>query len=157
MPLYPAGHIVTAAEFALGQDAWIDWSASLAWTGSGGNPTKGNSVYVARYTYLTPKTVAFTWFITIGTTFVAGTGQQQFSLPVTPADTGGYGVIGNWWGNDSGVKLVGGLTDIESSKLTLFRHSSTATTPWTMVNLAFADWAPNTGDTLKASGFYEVP
>lgn len=154
---FPAGHVVTAAEFQLGMGDWIDWSGSLTWSGAGGNPTKGNSTYVARYSYVTPHTIAWNIFITVGSTFVAGTGAWTFNLPIAPADPNGYGQVGPVWGNDSGVKLVGGLSyDIESSKVTLFRLSSTGTTPWTMAALTFADWAPNTNDSIKMSGIYEV-
>lgn len=135
---------------------WVDWSSSLSWIGSTGNPTKGNSVYVARYTYLTPHTVAFAANITVGSTFVAGTGFQKFNLPVTPADAAGYGATGTMWGNDSGVKFVAAMWEIEGSQINLFRYSSGATTPWTVVNLTFADWSPNVNDSLKISGLYEV-
>lgn len=115
MPLYPANHIVTATEYAQGQDAWIDYSGSFTLTASVTNPTKGNSTYTAMYSYLTPKTVAVAIRLQIGSTFAVGSGTYFFSLPISAADSSGDGAAGVFFFNDSGVNWKIGAAVMDGS------------------------------------------
>lgn len=80
--------------------AFTDYSSSLTVTASSVNPTKGNSVYVARYTQV-GKLVFYSFQITIGSSWSAGTGTYAFSLPVTAQ--------GSFIGNGGGKLLDGGV------------------------------------------------
>src|SRR5690242_10017671 len=92
---------------ALTAPGWTDFSASLALTAVTTNPTKGNSVYVAQYRYVTGADVCdFEFEITIGSGFAAGSGTYRINLPVACA--GGTTLIGYMGGNESGVALRGG-------------------------------------------------
>lgn len=61
--------------------AWTDFSASFTITAVTTPPTKGNSVYTARYQQI-GKQVDFVTRVSIGSTFVAGSGAYRLLLPV---------------------------------------------------------------------------
>lgn len=161
---FPSGHIVTADEYALGQGDWIDYSGTFALTGSTTNPTKGNSTYLARYTYLTPHTVAVAIHITIGSTFTVGSGFYLYSLPVTPADLSGYGAVGGAWLFDTSPGPVYSCVcrfDSSSGKLLVQYSSQDGTTTsghaisgGNQTNAA--PFTPATGDEFRLSIIYEV-
>jgi hypothetical protein len=153
------GNLATDVDAVLkanfGDSASSNWP-SFTWLGSVSNPTLGNSAVVARTCRQPGRIQLWSINISIGSTFVAGSGAWTFPLPVTPADPNGFGQTGTVWANDSGVKVMGMFYDIESSKINLFRLSNTGTTPWSATALTFADWTPNTNDSFKMSGWYEV-
>lgn len=159
---YAAGHVVTAAEYALGQNDWIDYSSSFSLTGSGGNPTLGNSTLVARYTYKTPHTIQVVVQLTIGSSFSVGSGFYQFSLPVAPAANDGYGTVGSCYVLDQSAGAeYGGLSRIFSSTVVLQTPKQSGTTtsgtpvPIGLVGAAFP-MIPATSDNLRFSIEYEV-
>lgn len=106
----------TAWEVSLTCGAPIDYSASFTLTASTSNPTKGNSVYVAKYGR-TGRVITVTVDITIGSTFSAGSGTYRFLLPFTAANR--YGV-GSGYILDSGSTPRTGITVIASG--TTFDH-----------------------------------
>lgn len=56
-------------------------SFTFTLTGSSSNPTLGNSTTVSRYIQL-GRLVAVNYQLTIGSTFVAGSGSYRFALPI---------------------------------------------------------------------------
>jgi len=62
-------------------DAWTDYSASFSISAVTTPPTKGASVYVARYKRL-GKTVDYMFSVTIGAGWASGSGAYIFPLPV---------------------------------------------------------------------------
>lgn len=130
--------------------AWTDYAASLTVTASSVNPTKGNSTYAAEYTQV-GKLVTFTFKINIGSTWVAGTGDYRFSLPVT-ADAGIRGV-GGCWINDTGTALRVGVTTLQSTtNAELYISSITGNA----LGAAGSGTAWATGDVISATITYEA-
>jgi len=131
--------------------AWTDFSASLTITAGGGNPTKGNSVYTARYKQ-NGKDVLYNFKISIGSTFSAGSGTYNFLVPVA-AETNRL-AVGKVFVNDSGTALLTGICtfDSDTTHVVVFLANITgaalsATGPGTA-------WA--TGDTIVCSVVYEA-
>lgn len=63
--------------------SWVDYTSTFVLTASPTPPTKGNSTYEARYCRI-GDTVDVSILITIGSTFSAGSGIYEFSLPFAP-------------------------------------------------------------------------
>lgn len=111
---FSAGQVPTASQIPDGE--WTDYSASFTLTASTTNPTKGNSSYEARYVKV-GKLVVFQFFITIGSSFSAGSGVYQFSLPVTALNNHG---VGSGWIFDNGTAVRAGASIMQyGSSLTL--------------------------------------
>jgi hypothetical protein len=74
-----------SGNFILGSDVspdWVDYSATFTLTATTTNPTKGNSLYVARYLYPSNgSAIDVEVRIDIGSTFAAGSGVYRFLLP----------------------------------------------------------------------------
>lgn len=88
---------------------------SPAWTASTTNPAIGNGTISGRYIYLNKHTVRAVIRIAMGTTTTRGTGNYKFSLPVTAADSQGFGATGAFAINDSGSALRTGTVVFTST------------------------------------------
>lgn len=79
-----AGNTIFASDVSPG---WVDYSATFTLTATSVNPTKGNSLYVARYHLPGNGDMVHVQVrIDIGSTFSAGSGVYRFLLPFV-ADT----------------------------------------------------------------------
>jgi hypothetical protein len=129
--------------------AWTDYSSTFTVTASSVNPTKGNSTYVAKYKQ-NGKDVLYNFKVTIGSTFVAGTGSYSFLVPV--ACESSRVAVGKVFVNDSGTALITGACtfDADATHVVVFLSSGTtigAAGPGTA-------WAVN--DTILCSIVYEA-
>jgi len=153
-----AGETVTAAQmnthirdnlldaFPNTPDAWTIYSPVLTATT---NPTLGNSTLTGSYMVI-GNTVHFRFRLTIGSTFSAGSGTYQFTLPlptsanVTVNDTAGTGAV-----NDTLRRPVI-ATVLDTTHVILVRCATEAVITNAGVGAAFA-----TGNTITVSGTYE--
>lgn len=103
-------HAPTAAELeqvlAVIRGTWTTYTPS--WTGSSVNPAIGNGTITGRYCYLNATTIKVIVKLVFGSTSTKGTGGWRISLPLTAADSAGFGAVGQWLANDSGSALRGG-------------------------------------------------
>lgn len=92
-----------------GTAVWVDYSGTFTLTASSVNPTKGNSTYTAEYLRVHENLVQVRINLLIGSTFVAGTGNYRFLLPVAAA----AGAVAKYGGTvhieDSGTGYRQGL------------------------------------------------
>lgn len=107
-----AGSRMTAAKInelvnqvnSLTDPDWTDYSASFTLTAATTNPTKGNSVYSARYRRpANCDLIHYEGKITIGSTFVVGSGVYRFSLPVNATTLAQANTVGQGYIFDSGT------------------------------------------------------
>lgn len=141
-------------------DGWSTYTLTV--TGSGGNPTQGNSTYSARYRRLNDHTVMVVVQVTIGSTFVVGGGFYQFSLPVAPAASDGSGALGSCYVLDqsAGAEYVG-ISRIFSSTVVLQTPKQDGTTtsghaiPAALVGAAYP-MVPAVSDNIRFAITYEV-
>lgn len=140
--------------------SWTDYSSSLSITGSTTSPTKGNSTYSARYIHLTESTVRYVVSVTIGSSFSVGSGVYFFSMPVTPADSEGYGALGSCFlFPGSGSKEYVGTARISTSKVVLYAPAQDGTTTAShVINAAqvSSTFGWTTDGKIKFSIDYEV-
>lgn len=135
-------------------NATTDYSGSLTLSASVTPPTKGNSTYVASYVQR-GQMVFFTGKITIGSTFVAGSGTYTISLPVAAsaaaqsALTTGPAMI-----NDSGTSIRPGAVQIAGS--TTMNIYSDAVTGAALSNTGPGDGAWAANDWMAWSIEYEA-
>jgi hypothetical protein len=156
VPTYAAGdevkasnmQIETSIETAL-TSQFVDWSTSFTITASPTPPTKGDSTYSARYTRV-GKLVFFEFKVTIGSTFVAGSGTYSFSLPfaahAADEQVGPAYMLDSGTANRTGVCAITG-----TSGLSVFRDG---------LATALSDTGPGTawaaGDQVRCSITYEA-
>lgn len=90
MASFSAGNRVYASDLeamarqidSLTAPGWVDYSGTFTITATVTPPTKGNSTYVARYRQPASSDVLdVEVYISIGSTFVAGSGTYRFLLP----------------------------------------------------------------------------
>lgn len=154
-------------------DTWIDavqgavggpWSTYTPTIfGSSSNPTQGNSTYSGRYRYLNDHTVVAVVWITIGSTFTAGSGFYQIALPVLAAEVAhGYGATAAFYLLDiSGSIEYAGVARIFSGTVVMHLPKQDGTTTSGhaitagLVGAAFPV-VPQTGDEYRFSIMYEV-
>jgi hypothetical protein len=128
--------------------SWTDFSASFTITASVTPPTKGNSTYTAAYVQV-GKTVDYTFSVTVGSTFVAGSGDYRFLLPVTAVMGSCIGVVRIL---DSGTSYyVAALTMQNSTHLEAVKDGSA-----TLVGSAGPGTAWATGDIIRGQIRYEA-
>jgi hypothetical protein len=156
VPTYAAGdevkasnmQIESAIETAL-TGAWTDWSASLTITASPTPPTKGDSTYSARYARLS-KLVIFQFKVTIGSTFVAGSGTYIFGIPY-PAHAADEQVGAAYMLDSGTANRIGVCAIVGTGGLSVFRDG---------LATALSDTGPGTawaaGDQVRCSIIYEA-
>lgn len=114
MPLsnFGAGRRLYASELnalvtqinSLTAPGWTDYSSTFALTAPTTNPTKGNSTYSAWYRQPSGSDVIDVHIeITIGSTFVTGSGIYNFSLPVNAHSSALNGHVGSSLVFDTGT------------------------------------------------------
>lgn len=106
--------------------AWTDYSASLTIGSTGTPPTKGNSTYYSHYIKV-GKTLTLTAKITIGSTFVAGTGTYTFSLPQAAVTTESH--VGACLLLDNGTALYSAtciVSPSSASNLVIYKNAASA-------------------------------
>lgn len=145
---FVSGTFTGALDVAL--DTWVDYSSSFAVTAAVTNPTKGNSIYVAKYV-LIGQTVHFTFKVTIGSTWGIGSGAYNFGVPF-PAKADRV-AVGSAWLNDSGTAIRSGVAtfDASATALRVFPYNLTAA-PLDSAGPGTA-WATN--DAIMVSITYE--
>lgn len=136
---------------------WTDYSATFAITASSVNPTKGNSTYAAFYRRAASGDVIdYKFNVTIGSTFVAGTGDYIFPLPVAATSDAAFAIgAGHILDNGTGfyptvVRVKTSLTGLEMFRAPLGAALTAAvgsTGPGTA-------WA--TGDIIQGTIRYRV-
>src|SRR5689334_1454336 len=144
---------------------WTDYvsaapsgGSAFTLTASSSNPTKGNSTYQADYRRPAgADRVDVRIKLTIGSTFVVGSGTYRFGLPFTAAAGAAAVTTGSVWINDSTTNLrAGWLTlDGNTTYATAWILSST-TTPHTVAVLTHAvpqTWATN--DVIEMQFSYQ--
>ena len=160
-PNLPALHKVTAAEMDAVLDqvetltgaGWFDYSSTFTLTAVSVNPTKGNSTYLARYRQPTGSDlVQVEVCITIGSTFVAGSGVYRFSVPVNASTGSASCAVGVGWIFDSGTANRTGVVRFDAvSYVNWYLNGSTAAIDNTGSGTAWA-----TGDKIAFSLTYEA-
>jgi hypothetical protein len=129
---------------------WTDYSSSFALTGQTTSPTKGNSTYSARYRRTGLHSIEYTGRLQIGSTFVAGSGALQLSVPVAATDSVAFGGCGSWWALDSTHAIYcGAVVFNDSSHLWMYRSGDTTA-------VTFATWTWSSGDELRWTIKYEI-
>lgn len=138
---------------ALIGSGWTDYSGTFTLTASSVNPTKGNSTYAAFYRRPNAgDLVHVRIYVLIGSTFVVGTGDYQFSLPVNAHAAEVTGGIGTCYYLDTsaGTNYIGVCRPTSASfvKLIVDRQANFlgAANPVT----------PATGDTYMIKYAYEA-
>lgn len=131
---------------------WTNYSSTFTLTGSVSNPTLGNSTVAAYYRQSTSSDLVHVRiYLLIGSTFVVGSGDYRFSLPV-PASaaeiTGGIGVVYHLDASP-GTNHVGICVPISASQLCLIDDG--------VSNFVGAanPVVPATGDTYRIKYAYE--
>lgn len=128
----------------------VDYSGTFTFTASTTNPTKGNSTYTAKYAYLSTNRIIVDIRITIGSTFVAGTGIYIWSLPVASTAHAANATVGCLYILDSGVALRVGCT-IHNTVNGLQGILNGAGSP---IGNTSQTW--NTNDEIRITHIYEV-
>lgn len=143
---FSAGQVPTASQIPDG--TWIDYSSSFTLTASTTNPTKGNSSYEARYTKM-GRLVVCQFRILIGSTFSAGSGVYQFSLPVTALNNH---AVGNGTIVDAGTAVRAGASLVQyGSSMTLVQMVLGTSQ---VTNSSPQAWA--SGDAINGTYIYEA-
>lgn len=129
-----------------------DYSGSMSITGASSDPSLGNSTLQALYRQASGSNlVHFSFKLTIGSTFSAGSGVYTFSLPVAMAspqiDTGACNVF------DTGA-FVRTLALVPSSSTGLVAYIDGSGSAIGSGGPAGAGWA--TGDWISATILYSV-
>lgn len=128
---------------------WIDFSGAFNIGGSITNPTKGNSIYTARYQQM-GKTTYCTFYVNVGTTFAPGSGSYFFSLPV-PAVTSVF-ATGAAYMLDNGVAHRTGVVGvINANQVMIYRPDQGSELGSTGPGSAWKN-----GSVIKASIIYEA-
>jgi hypothetical protein len=91
-----------------GRNVWVDYSASFTLTASVTPPTKGDSTYLAEYLQDHAGLIHVRIKILIGSTFVAGSGNYRFLLPVAASTNAITTYGGSMFVNDSGTAYRNG-------------------------------------------------
>lgn len=100
--------LVTDQINSLTAPGWTSYTPT--WTGSGGNPTVGNSTLNFRYRRAADSDLVIVAFsIFIGSTFVQGTGTYQWTLPFT-GSANWAAFLGSMYIFDSGTAARFGAT-----------------------------------------------
>lgn len=123
-------------------DAWTDFSASLAWTGSVTNPVLNNGTVTAQYKRY-GKTVIYGGRITMGSTTTFGSGTWFVSLPIVALDISNY--VGSALIYDASVSTARnpGVTILAATNTLTFYGSNgsvTNTAPFTWAQSDVLSW-----------------
>lgn len=147
-----AGQLLSAAALNAEIDpAWTDFSSAFTLTAPTTNPTKGNSTYSAQYRRgPSHKLVHYEGKITIGSTFVAGSGIYRFALPVNADTTAIANAVGSGYIFDAGTANRQATIRIDAATyLTMYLHDSLSA-----ITNAGSGTAWATGDILAWSVWY---
>lgn len=139
---------------ALTSSAWTSYGAAgTILTAVTVNPTLGNTVWSAKYRQPPGSDVIdFRMSFTIGSTFVAGTGEYLFLLPAAASADAVLGTTGAMFLDDNGTALrIGSSIIFDPTHLKVYRESSTASIGSGGPGTAWA-----TGDRIKLSGRYST-
>lgn len=155
------GALADAVDTLIFNELGAAWSTyTLTITATTTNPTQGNSVYSARYRMLNDHTVNVVLRVNFGTTFVAGSGTYSLSLPVTPADTEGYGAVGSAYLFNGSVNYQGSCRVLTGKLRILVPGQDGTTTSGHAISAGeFAStfpFTPASGTEFRASIIYEV-
>lgn len=155
-----AGSRMTAAKInelvnqvnSLTDPDWTDYSASFVLSASTTPPTKGNSTYSARYRRPAGcDLIHYEGKLTIGSTFVAGSGVYRFSLPVNATTLAINNAVGQGYIFDNGTANRQTTLKIEAATyFVMYQHDSASA-----VTNAGSGTAWATGDTISWSLYYE--
>lgn len=139
---------------ALTSTSWTSYGAAgTIITSATTSPTLGNTTWSAKYRQPAGSDVIdFRMSFTIGSTFVAGSGEYLFLLPVAASADAVLGTTGAMFLDDNGTALrVGTAIIFDTTHLKVYRESSTASIGNGGPGTAWA-----TGDRIKISGRYST-
>ncbi len=129
--------------------AWTSYNT--AWTGTSSNPAIGDGTIVSRYRE-SGKTVHFYISLIAGASTTYGTGSYQFTLPITPKQTGNTNQPVYGGAFDTSANTYYPLWGRVDNTTTILRLGASAANPLSpTIPITFAQ-----GDIISISGTYEA-